>query len=183
MEFSADTVRRERSIGTKEGPTFNVQVPAPYTSGHVVTEGEASALNQILAENVSNNLRAKLIGGLTEGEGEAVTSREFTPEEAQALVDEYLAGYEMGVRSVGERAAPKDPVESEMRKIARQSASDLVKAKGFKVKDVALDEIIDAILANEDNEKVIREQAKKVVAARNKAKDTAGGLDLTSIAV
>ena len=42
-------------------------VPLRYAAGHVITEGEASALNQTLCENVRNNLAPKIKKELAEG--------------------------------------------------------------------------------------------------------------------
>lgn len=185
MKFDTDTPRKTRTIGGTRKPDakfapgteveFEVQVPAPYTPGsRELTEGEAAILNQTIAENLSNNLRAKLLAGKTEGEGDAATTREFTAEEAQAMVDAYLAEYEPGVRAQGS-GEPRvtDPVEREARGIARDKAKEMVAAAGLKVGDVNLPEITNSIF--EKNRDALMAAGKKIVEAARKA---AGGAEL-----
>jgi hypothetical protein len=80
MQITSETPRVARSIGgTNEQNAevrVTVQVPQPYAAGpRELTEGEASnALNQIVAENLSNNLRAKIVGGQTDAEGNVTAS-------------------------------------------------------------------------------------------------------------
>jgi len=174
MQFDDNTPRTTRSIGSSDGPVFEVQVPQPYAAGaHELTDGEASALNQTIAENLSNNLRKKLVEGKEGGEA-------YTAEEAQALVDEYLADYEIGVRRTGTGAARvTDPVEREARKIAREKARQLVKDAGGKPSDFDLEPIVDAIF--EQNKDVLMAEGKKIVKAAEKAREAAGGIDLAGI--
>lgn len=176
MQFDSNTPRSERSIGQKDGPIFTVQVPQPYVAGaHTLTEGEASALNQIIAENLSNNLRAKLIAGQTDADGNVTGPH--TAESAQALVDQYLASYEMGVRRTG-TGEPRvtDPVEREARKMARTAANTWVKSQGLKTSQVGTEgmaKIVEQIFTK--NRDKLMADAKKVVAAASKGAD---GLDL-----
>lgn len=180
MQITSDTPRSKRTIGAKDGPSFEVQVPQPYSAGpRELSEGEANALNQIVAENLSNNLRAKLIAGVTTGEGDTATTRPYTAAEAQALVDEYLGAYEIGVRRVGsgERTVT-DPVEREARKLARAKAVDLIRSQGGKPGDYDLSPIVDKIFdANRD---LLMAEGKKIVAAAEKAR-TKDGIDLSGI--
>lgn len=181
MQFTSETKRVERTIGQKEGPNFGVQVPQPYAAGpHTLTEGEANALNQTIAENLSNNLRAKLVQGrLIEGSDPA-RYQQFTDEEAQSLVDEYLKDYEIGVRRAGDGTARvTDPVEREARKLARQKAVQMVKDSGGKPGDFDLGPIVDAIF--EKNKDVLMAEGKKIVKALEKAREGAGGLALEGI--
>ncbi len=173
MNFSPDAPTRQRSIGE-----FLLTIPQPYAAGHTVTDGEASALNQIIAENVSNNLRKKLADGVTTGEGDAATTTPYDADSAQALVNAYLADYEMGVRRVGEGTSRVvDPIERAARKLAKDKAKELVIGKGLKVKDVNIDEIAETIYTS--NIEALTAVAKKLVAAQDKAKagaelDTSG---------
>ncbi len=177
MNFAADVARVTRSIA---GISFSM--PAPYLVGHALTEGEANQLNQVLAENVLNNLRKKINEGVTEGEGENAVTREYSEDEVQALVDEYLAGYEMGVRRQGEAKVVVDPVEREARKIAKEKAKDLIKQQGGKPADYDLEPIIDHIF--EANRDFLLAEGKKIVKANQAAKDKAAtlgeGLDLAA---
>jgi hypothetical protein len=187
MNITDKTPRSQRSIGGKRADgqeiSFDVSVPQPYAAGtHTLSEGEANALNQIIAENLSNNLRKKLVDGLTEGEGDAAKTRPYTEAEAQALVDSYLAEYEIGVRRAGsgERTVT-DPVEREARKIARSKAVEMVKGAGGKPADYDLGPIIDKIF--DGNRDLLMREGKKIVDAANRARENGGinleGIDLT----
>jgi hypothetical protein len=93
------------------GLRFNVR--APYSAGHICTEGEARALNQTRTENIRNNLAAKAKnGGLT-----------------QADVDAYADLYVFGERTVGLLA--RDPIEAEALEMARR----LARKKGQSTKE------------------------------------------------
>lgn len=181
MQFTSDTRRVERTIGQKDGPNFTVNVPQPYSAGsHELTEGEANALNQTIAENLSNNLRAKLVEGKKVEGSDPVTYEPYTAEEAQALVDSYLEDYEIGVRRAGDGTARvTDPVEREARKIARQKAVELIKANGGKPADFDLGPLVDKIF--EANKDVLMAEGKKIVKALEKARESSGGLDLAGI--
>lgn len=182
MNITSDTPRVARSIGGKtdtgDERRVTVQVPQPYSPGtRELTEGEASALNQIVAENLSNNLRARIVEGRQVGEGDNATFEPFTDEEAQVVVDEYLAEYELGVRRTGS-GEPRvtDPVEREARKIAREKAKALIKEQGGKPADYDLAPITEAIF--EANRDVLMKEGKKIVDAANKV---SGGLNLAGI--
>lgn len=182
MQIDSNTPRVTRSIGGKadngEALSFSVQVPQPYAPGpRELTEGEANALNQIVAENLSNNLRAKLVAGQTDAEGNITGPHDEAS--AQALVDEYLAEYELGVRRAGsgERTVT-DPVEREARKIAREKAKQMIKEAGGKPSDYDLGPIVDKIM--EANRDVLMKEGKRIVDAATKA---AGGLDLGGISL
>jgi len=200
MNVSEDTPRTSRDIGgtPKEGPdagteiSFSIQVPQPYAAGpHTLTEGEASALNQTVAENLSNNLRAKVLAGrpaIEAGTNEdgskrkAEPARRYTQEEVQALADSYLTDYEIGVRRSGS-GEPRitDPVEREARKIARQRAVDYVKENGGKPADFDMAPITDAIFqANKD---LLMAEGAKIVEALKAASAGSSGLKVEGIAL
>lgn len=167
MQIEPGTATRQRSIGAKDGPSFTVNVPTPYAAGYVCDEAHANILNQTLAENISNNLRAKMIDGVTEGEGDNATKRPYTDAEAQALVDSYVADYEPGVRRGGGEARIVDPVEREALAIAKEKAKELVRSKGGKPSDFDIPTLGAKIL--EANRDFLMAEAKKIVDARNKA--------------
>lgn len=184
MEISNDTPRTTRQIGGKteagDELRFDVSVPQPYAAGpRELTEGEANALNQIVAENLSNNLRAKLLGGQVDAEGNVTGPH--TADSAQALVDAYLAEYQLGVRRAGsgERTV-SDPVEREARKIARAKAVQMIKDNGGKAADYDLGPIVDKIF--EGNREVLMKEGKRIVDAARKASDglELGGIELTA---
>lgn len=183
MNITEQTPRVARSIGganeANQEVRVTVQVPQPFVAGaHTLTEGEASALNQIVAENLSNNLRAKIVQGQnTAAEGQPDNFIPYTESTAQALVDAYLAEYELGVRrsGTGERQVT-DPVEREARKIAKEKAKQVVREAGGKPSDYDLGPIAEKIF--EANKDVLMREGKKIVDAANKV---GGGLSLEGI--
>jgi len=170
MKIEANTPRAERTI---EG--IKVQVPAPYAEGQTLTPALAAILNQTLAENISNNLRAKLkLGHVPAGSPEGTEAQPHNETSAQALVDTYVESYEPGVkRGGGGEARVTDPAEREARKIAKAKATELVKSKGMKPADVDMADITNRIFeANKDR---LMAEGKKIVkaleAAKNKSDD------------
>lgn len=174
LNITADTPRNQRTIGG-----IVVNVPAPYAEGHVVSAGEAQMLNQTLAENFSNNLRTKVEKFVPAGSPEGTAARVATAEEAQGLVDAYAGTYEPGVRRAGSGGgrASLDPVEKEMRVIARESLNNLLKRQGLKRNEVSYDELLDDVLR--DHADALRGKAEKIVAARSK--NTLDDLDISLI--
>lgn len=175
LNISAETPRNTRLIGG-----ITVKIPAPYAEGHTVTAGEAAMLNQTLAENFSNNLRKRVEAFVPEGAAEGTTPRAATEDEAQALVDAYAGVYEPGVRrsSGGGGRKTLDPVEKEMRVIARESLNNLLQRQGLKKSDVDYDQLLDDVLDQKAD--ALRSKAEKIIAARQK--NTLDDLDVSIIA-
>lgn len=113
-----------RETYTIAGESFSI--PRPYKHGHVLNEGEATALNQTFAENVRNNLASKL--------KEEKEAGSFDVSVFQAKVDDYCESYEFGVRTGGGRSS--DPVMTEALAIARDLVRKAIVAKGIKLADV-----------------------------------------------
>lgn len=125
-------------------------IPQPFEAGHVCTEGEARALNQLLAENVRNNMAAKVKAGTA------------TADDVLA----YAKGYEFSVASVPQ--AKLDPVENECRKLARAAIKAELGKQGVKLEQVdegALAEEILRVAAMPE----IRKVAEGIVNARKKS--------------
>ena len=149
MQISPDTSTR-----TIVASGFVVNVPEPFTEGHVLTAAEAVALNQTFAENIRNGIRTKLTA-------EGV--------DAQAVTDEYVAVYEFGARRGGSTGPRKstDPVEDEARKLAGNAVKAGIKQKGIALKEVDpadLDRMISEALEKYPQ---IREKAAQIVSLRN----------------
>lgn len=155
MKYNEETPRHEVTI---QGVT--VKVPAPYTKGHKLNENEAGALNQVLAENVRNNLASKFKESKDENGNLTATVAEL-----QAMVDEYVEGYEFGVRTGGGRTA--DPVEREARAITESKVKAAYEAKtGNKWTDVEAAQRREMVSQALEKHPQIREQARAIVAAR-----------------
>lgn len=100
------------SIGTKD-TKLEFSVGQPFEAGHVCTDDEAKAMNQIRAENIGNNFRAKVQATLN-GEKDALS--ESALREAFAAYD---ATYVIKGASVGTGRAQLSPLERECRRIAK----------------------------------------------------------------
>lgn len=152
MQFNENTPRRTTQIS---GTSF--EVIAPFAAGHVCTEGEAAALNQILAENLGNNFRQRVKDAQAGVEGVTLPTQED--------LDAYIAAYEFGVRQSSGPRAPVDPIE----KLAFEEAIKLVKAHvekmGKKVKDFGMDLIKEKavdLLADPEKGAKLRAKAAKI---------------------
>lgn len=113
-----------------------VSVAAPYQAGHVVTEAEAKALNQVRAENIGNNVR-KAIQELIDAAGGKEAITEETKAQAQALVAEKDANYEFTLASVGGGREPVDPLTKECRAVAKAFLMGKLKEAGYTLKSYA----------------------------------------------
>ncbi len=107
---------------------------------------EAGVLNQILAENTRNNWSTR-VGKAVE---DATDEAPFDHNKMQADIDEYLEGYEFGVRR---GRGPVDPVEREALSIAKELVKAALRKAGHKIADVDKSEIdrlaLEAIAKNE----------------------------------
>lgn len=147
--IDASTPREDYTIA---GKTFSIF--QPYYTGHVLTEGEASQLNQVFAENVRNN-RAKWVTELVETDA-------FDQESAQEALDEYMTSYEMGVRTGGGRIG--DPVVAKAVDLARQKVREAIAKAGRKITDYTAKDITErAKQAVQDNPAFIQ-KAKEILA-------------------
>lgn len=116
---------------TISGQTF--RVPLRYSEGHVLTAGEASALNQTFHENLRNNFAkvvkdARVVPG---AEGEEPGTKELTEadvSELQSKLNAYAGEYQFGVRSVSTRT-PVDPIEREALNLAKEAVRAKLREK------------------------------------------------------
>lgn len=125
------------------------QSPNRYAEGHVLTSGEASAMNQLLSENLRNNFATQVKKAQTEGEAAiAALPTAFTS---------YAEGYEFS----GKRRASAgvDPIEREARKLAKADLLAALRGKGVKISDYPED--------------LLEEKVKTLVASRPKYMETA----------
>jgi uncharacterized protein involved in tolerance to divalent cations len=99
------------------------EISQPYAEGHTITDVEARVLNQVRAENIGNNVRAKLKEMSEAGEGE---------DALKALVAEKDAEYVFTAGNVGE-GAKLDPYEKEAQKIARELLREHLASTGRKL--------------------------------------------------
>lgn len=146
-------------------------IPQPFAAGHVLTEGEAKALNQTFAENIRNNMASQVTKAFAE------PTEELSPETIGKIVSDYAASYQFTVGNVG-AARVTDPLEVEARKIARQLLADALKSKGMSILKVP-EEARNAKIAELAGRDTVLAQAKKNLAQRAKmAESVLDGLDL-----
>lgn len=104
---------------TIQGKTF--RVPIRYAAGHVLTEGEAGALNQTLHENLRNNFASKVRDGDEAG----------VPQETlQQQLDDYASEYAFGQRGGG-GGFRGDPVMSLAMSVSRELVRKAIKEKNL----------------------------------------------------
>lgn len=156
---------------TISGKTFSA--PSRYAEGHVLTAGEASALNQTFHENLRNNFAKKV--------KEAEAAGAFDPAEFQTTLDAYAETYQFGVRPIGGggSGAKVDPVESEARSLAKSAIAASIKARGQKIKDFSAEAIgnaIDKLLAKDPS--YLATAKERVAQKANIAKTSLEDLDL-----
>lgn len=152
---------------TIQGKTF--QAPTPYTAGHVLTDVEASVLNQTFLENLRNNFGAKMKKAFFDG-ATVPGAAEFA---------EYAAQYKFGLRQVGERVE-RDPIKTEARKLIREKLTAALKAKGHKVKDLEEGKLAAMIEEALTKHPQFLQQAAAIVEARKAAATDLSSLDLSA---
>jgi hypothetical protein len=146
---AAPTNVRTIMVGTKDKKLEFDNIPQPYVEGHAISAIEAKVLNQVFAENIGNNVRAKVQAHL-KGEEDALDEaalREFVAEKASS--------YEFSEAAAGGSTASLSPVEKEARKLARALVTDHLREQGRKVKDVDKQAFEDAIVETAADPEVI----------------------------
>ena len=157
-----------------DGDTYIIS--QPYEAGHVITEIEARVLNQTRAENIGNNVRAKLKEIKEGAEANGLSEKKLTAA-LEAAVAELDAAYEFTAAAT-RSAAKLDPVEKEARKQARELLKDHLAATGRKLTvppegktqeewDEAIEAEVDRIAAIPE----VMEAAREAVAARSARAD------------
>jgi len=149
------------------------EVAQPYAAGHVLTEGEASQLNQVRAENIRNNFAAQIKAAI-----EAHRKANSLPDDAEVAVtdldkdtlDEKLAkydeDYEMGLRGgpSGPRT-PVDPVMREAHRIALEKVKVALKKKGITLDSVPKEKMAQFVTGTIAKYPAILEEARRRVSA------------------
>lgn len=147
---------------------FEFSIPARYAEGHTLTANEASAMNQLFAENVRNNAASKIKKAKAEAEEANV---EFSldadrGEDAGTLRQEiqaYAESYEFGAR-VARASEPVDPVQKEAYRIAVELVNGKLREGGVKKKDLAdgvFDETVEKVMAGEKVQKLAAKRVKE----------------------
>ncbi len=158
-DFDAASVpRKEVTIAG-----LRVQAPLPYTPGHVLTEGEAAALNQVYIENVRNSMAAQM----TKAKEELQAGTTFDLAAWEPKIQEYFQNYQFGTRnSTTSVKATMDPVEREALSMARSTIAAAIKQQGYSLKAVGEEKIMELAKQLLEKNPAFREQAKQVVESR-----------------
>ena len=149
------------------------EVAQPYKAGHLLTEGEASQLNQVRAENIRNNFAGEIRRAV-----EAHRKANSLPDEAEVAVtdldkdelDDKLASYDdsyiMGVRGgpSGPRT-PVDPIQREAFRIAQEKVKVALKKKGITLDSVSKDKMLEFVKGVIGKYPEIMEEAKRRVSS------------------
>lgn len=147
VQYTEETKRKAITIAKTE-----FTIPQPFEEGHVCTQNEANALNQLLAENCRNNF------------AERVKKAEDGQKPTQEDFDKYVAGYEFGIRSV----TTSDPVVKEMRKIVETNLAQWLAAKGLSKAKMPKEEYENTVeTAIQNNYDKLYEQASQIIALRS----------------
>lgn len=152
--MSIDTQSCPRTDITVAGVILSV--PQPFTEGHVLRANEAAVLNQTYAENLRNNF-AGTVKKAKEGEAEPDTAA------LQAALDEYINTYDFGVRRVGTRTVPLDPVHREALRLAGEAVKAALHKKGMSIKEIGkerFDELANQLLSDRPE---LMERAKQII--------------------
>lgn len=143
VAYNSETARKDITVKNKI-----YSIPTPFAEGHVCTQNEANALNQLLAENVRNNIAGKLKNGT---------------EVSQEDFDAYVASYDFGVRAV----STKDPVEKIMRELVEAKINQQLASKGLSKKSMETEKYNEAVeKAIEANREVLQARAREILALR-----------------
>ena len=132
VTISADTPRSERKIAF-----VRVRVPMPFTDGHVCDVDEAAALNDAFGRRVSQQV-AEAISEVSQkaekqtDNGEIETVIEFADgwnldRVQREIVDSYLNDFSWSVDR------KLDPVEAEVRRLARAAVDKAMNDNGVKL--------------------------------------------------
>lgn len=178
-ETEATATPTEQTITVND---VKLVAPAPYAEGHVVSAGEAAALNQVYGENLRNNFAKRV--KKAKDDWAAEHAGEPLPEhiinDLQAQFTKYAEEYEFHGKRRSTRA-PTDPIAKEAFKLAKAAILEKLREKNIATKDLAdgqLAEWTEQLLAKEPG---FREEAKRRVEASKAIASTA--LDLDSLAI
>lgn len=153
---------------------FEFEIGSPYAEGHTLTALEANALNQVRAENIGNNVRAKV---------KAVKDMSEGPEQSEALakvreeVEKIAANYQFSVRTVG-AGSVLSPEEKEARKLARAVLNSKLAEAGTTYKAYldknGKDYVDEKIIEISKLDQVVAAAKKAVKEAQKRASELAG---------
>jgi len=143
------------------------EAPQPYKPGTIeLTEGEASALNQTLAENLRNNFAPRIKAAITEyrkanqmADDAEVPVSNLDKDALDEAFEKYANEYKFGVRTGGGPRTPTDPVEREAFGIAREKVKEALRKKNIELTSVSKEKMGEYIKQVLEKYPAIREEA------------------------
>jgi hypothetical protein len=135
------------------------KVPLRYAAGHVLKDNEATALNQLLHNNLRNNFSQKVVKATKAADGGTVDVAAL-----QAQLDEFAARYEFGMRMT-KGGAPVDPAEHLAMVRARDIVRRAVKDKGLQWTAAQVDEAASQLLAKQGADGALISAARQQIEA------------------
>jgi hypothetical protein len=155
---------------TIQGMSF--EVDRPYAAGeHVLTAGEANALNQTRAENLRNNFASVVKKAMVDyrkannmAEDAEVPVDKLDRDALEAEFDKYAAEYQFSERAGGGGPrTPKDPVEREANRIAWDKIKVSLGKKGIKIDSISAEKKAELIASALEKYPAITEEAQRRV--------------------
>lgn len=112
-----------------------LRVPAPYQGGHVMTQGEADAMNQLFAENLRNSFSKRIKTALDANDGKLLSPEALA--DFQVQMDTYASKYSFD--NTSRQRAPRvvDPVERKLLKMAEQAVVVMLNSKGYQKSQIS----------------------------------------------
>lgn len=138
------------------------QIAAPYAKGHLLSEQEAAALNQLFSENIRNNC-ANLVKEAKDAAGDSSLS-DAALDELGTKIDDYASKYTFAGKR--QSRTPVDPIARMIERLAREAVTEAARAKGHKVKewpDGKMEKLVEMYIAKYP---AITEEAKRRIEAQ-----------------
>jgi len=156
---------------TIQGLQFEVQ--QPYSAGHTLTDGEASQLNQVRAENIRNNFAGSIKAAIEAyrkandlSDDDEVAPADLDKDELDEKLAKYDDEYIMGVRGgpSGPRT-PVDPIQREANRIALEKVKIALKKKGITIDSVPKEKMAQFVEGVKAKYPDVMEEARRRVSA------------------
>ena len=156
---------------TVQGLQF--EVSQPFKAGHILSEGEASQLNQTRAENIRNNFAGPVRSAVDAfrkanslADNAEVAASDLDKDDLDEKFALYDDSYIMGVR--GGPSGPRtsvDPIQREANRIALEKVKVALKKQGITIDSVPKERMAQFIEAVKTKYPDVVEEAKRRVSA------------------
>lgn len=131
------------------------EISREYLPGHVLTPGEAAALNQVLVENIRNNVYAWVVREVLKSG--VLTSQQHS--DLQTKINNYTDKYQFKVRP---KYRPPTPLEATAKELAIQEAERWAQEMGVPLDDPTVKDMYARLSVHPD----ILDRARELVRSR-----------------